>query len=248
MTTANHRATLRSNIERDQRKGALDPSIIQLYLPVVADESRTVWRAFEHADAQWDTKGQGDALCSGTRTAWPTTAELVRVMKLDVFVEYNTDHVISRRSAQNYLGLLTERAGIARKGQKGPLRGERNVFWMTLRTALTVRVLNIEPEELADRVPSLVGLRFPPDVHVITLEFPPRYFDMAAIPTFVDGGPHPAFRNWDDETDGVGYTWNLLEQARGLPEIVAQNYTLDARATVNYIGRTRKASPIPEVF
>jgi hypothetical protein len=241
------RVLLKANIARDRAKGVLSSRIIDHYAAIVTPGAAPLKRAFDRADLEWEAKGAGDALCRGTTSYNPTKVPLASVMRVDLFIVHNTNIPINSRSSSTYLTQLREQPDLARKSQRGPLRGDRNVFWLTIHAALVAALIQEDEGDVPDRARSLLGLTFGANAHLMALVFPRRYFDTVFIPTFVDAGPHEAFRNWDDEHGGVGYTWDLGKNTPGVPEIVTKDHTLDHRAEPIYLGLTQTPAPPTKV-
>ena len=227
----------------DMRKGTLPVAISRFYNRHLRDTTRTVETRVQDADDHWEANKVGDALCCGGPHVDPTRWRLARVMKLSAFVIYNTNKPIGEYSVQQYRAWLQLHPSEARACQRGSLKGTRNHFWLTKADDLERELAQIQPSDSADVARAVLGLRVGRGVDLVCLMFSPPYFRQLWIPTFVDGGANELFCTWLDEAEGLGYTWCLATDHRGLPELVGQDEDLTERAEVVYLGRTLQRQP-----
>jgi len=229
----------------DRRKQRLPAAMLETYARHLRDKARSPETRVRDADSEWQTSNEGTALCCGSRCAEPLSSPLAHVMKLSAFVVHHTNKPINDRIEQTFLDWMEDNPEEVRACQRGVLRGKRNHCWLTWRQALLDQLAKLPREAWADFARGELALRISRNVPLVCILFPEGYFSSANVPTFIDGGSNELFCAWVDESREVGFTWSLVTDKCGLPEMVTKDGELTPGAEVIYLNTTRSAQPRP---
>jgi hypothetical protein len=128
--------------------------------------------------------------------------------------------------------------------KKKKLSGRKPVVWATFADEVErQRMINDNVDDLCDK---LGLLDFDKCEYVIEFRYLSKKLKKIKFPTIIEAGANPAFHpTGDDDDDKYGYTWDLKNKDRGLPEVVHEPISFQEIDSFNYLGhKSRNATSL----